>query len=777
MSLEFHPDYTNKHYTLKEFGDKLSQLSVRNDKKRFQYRNGELCCEKLSLTSKLTYQQEKVEYQLLKFLDYGARRGFFKDQATYNSLCSLKFKLEDTKWTSTKEAIAKIIPTKKLHEQAGKRKPYLRKVVQKYYDNHKGSFQASIWTRLFSIFKSTPHTSPIQMPNVGKIVVKELEKAEEHDYPRSILYSNLPIEGTTSKDKAPTVKDLTAGNEAMMREGLKSLKENKETQPNSKVNPQAIYADMIRALKVDDESPVLILSRDELLAEMKAELDNMTHLQKVEHQHGHGHHLKRKETEQIFEEVKTLSILYKKAYPEKSWQEVFQVVRDCSRAIVFQVIRDRSVFCGSDHGVLHILKSIEMEEMLLKGIPDATIKDRLLCHIGTIYHDIGYTLSVSQKSFGAAKDHPLFGARFIEVNQKYFDHYFGTEERKALFEVILYHSYPKDEFGIDKKASFNPALVRTLTSTVDALGATFDTKMQTLWRNPQAVKVLQKVKMRCEMMLKHGERPNWFKEYQEELKALVKGKYEKKPHFLDSFNKAIEHSFNTMTTKTTFQQYAGIIQNVEMVRHPDDKNKKVPHITLGVSQTAVVLSSLFGNEVALAAFEKIMGDFGIANTKDKIQEFGETLRRMREIKVQQEMAKGNSKQALQNEYKKLEATLTVQNEAAIFVISPTIQEPKREIIKLFEDLHQVSFRPVTNQIITQIRKLKDEEFTKEAVHDICATAIVKRTKTHSTPEQLEDLGEFCVMINQLINKDLSKDEFLQLIVSFVSRSELAFLES
>lgn len=776
MSLDFHPDYTNRHYTVKEYNSRLKKLGLDDNKgeKRFHYRKGKVRFEKLGLRTKLTYQEEKAEYQLLKFLDYGARRGFFKNEKVAHSLTSLRVKLQEdsSKWGTTLETITQIMR----NETAPEHKHHIRPMVQSYYERHKSKIQPSLWKRLLAIFSSIPSAATVKMRNCGEAIVRDLSKAQEKDYPKSILYSVGSTLGEKNPEAyPPSVKELTKKNEEMMLRGLMKLETEIEKQPDSKVNPHAIYADMICALKVDDESPVLILSQDELLAEMKAELDNMTHLTKVEH--GHTHHLKRKETEQIYEEVKALSALYKKSYPEKSWQEVFQVVRDCSRAIVFQVIRDRSVFCGSDHGVLHILKSIEMEETLLKGIPDATVKDRLLCHIGTIYHDIGYTLSVSQSSFGAAKDHPLFGARFIEVNQGYFDHYFGQAEREALFDVILYHSYPKDEFGINKKASFNPALVRTLTSTVDALGATFDTKMQTLWRDPQAVKVLQKVKLRCEMMLEYSERPNWFKDYQEELKAVVKEKYAKKPHFFKSFNNAIEHSFNTMTTKTTFQQYAGIIQNIEMVKHPREKDKNVPRITLGVSQTAVVLSSLFGNEAALAAFEKIMVDFGISDAKATIKKFGEILRVMRDIKVEMETATGRTKRTLQQKYKELEASLTVQNEAAIFVISPTIQEPKGDIIKLFEDLHEASFRPVTNQIVKNIKALNAQAFTKDAVHEICATAVIERAKSHATQKQLEDLAEFCDRVNKLMDQDLSKDEFLELIVSFVSSSEMAFLES
>ena len=111
-------------------------------------------------------------------------------------------------------------------------------------------------------------------------------------------------------------------------------------------------------------------------------------------------------------------------------------------------------------------------------------QDEVLIRQIIIDHDIGYTTEAAQAKggFEASKDHPCAGCDFVESNKDYYVQMYGTEGYDIIRDVVLNHSYAQSEYqglrpdAASDEVTYNRDLIRSVVSTVDAMGVTSETK-------------------------------------------------------------------------------------------------------------------------------------------------------------------------------------------------------------------------------------------------------------------------------------------------------------
>lgn len=347
------------------------------------------------------------------------------------------------------------------------------------------------------------------------------------------------------------------------------------------------------------------------------------------------------EADVIMQEVETFSALYHEAYPDATVAQAFELVRNNARTLAYQTNRDKAVFSGSDHGIKHILQgnmkfADQMIEDLIKlGVP-VTPKDKILIRQTIIDHDCGYTcgcaraVTPSQEAdgtetknpgFKASKDHPLFSAKFVEANKDYYVRMFGEEGYDVIQTSILNHSYPTElPQQLDPASTIHKDLVRSISSTVDSLGVTAETKTPVFFTKPEAVRVLLKVKLAMETV---GEEKDGkviipkdlMKGFKEELTLIAgtEGNVTRRADFIS----AIDNFFSEFTADTTLGHFTGVVDGVRVVRTPNPDGTPNPtgrlttQIDMHMSQIHALLGNMFGGKIEKQAFDKAMKDFGM----------------------------------------------------------------------------------------------------------------------------------------------------------------------
>ena len=193
-------------------------------------------------------------------------------------------------------------------------------------------------------------------------------------------------------------------------------------------------------------------------------------------------------------------------------QRAYEGMRDNARKIAYQTKLDKRVFSGSDHGTRHICEGCThfSEQMMasMKDVESIDFKpqDEVLIRQIIIDHDIGYTTEAAQAKggFEASKDHPCAGCDFVESNKDYYVQMYGTEGYDIIRDVVLNHSYAQSEYqgsrpdAASDEVTYNRDLIRSVVSTVDAMGVTSETKAMDMFRHPEAINLLQDVKLYLE---------------------------------------------------------------------------------------------------------------------------------------------------------------------------------------------------------------------------------------------------------------------------------------
>lgn len=349
------------------------------------------------------------------------------------------------------------------------------------------------------------------------------------------------------------------------------------------------------------------------------------------------------ERDLIIAEVEEFAALYGKAYGTGDVRKAFEVCRDNARKLAYQVIRDKEVFSGSDHGTRHILEgnlkfAKQMIPDLRKNGINVSAVDEVLIHQVIIDHDLGYTEGVAQagtayglKGFEASKDHPLFSAKFIEANKGYYVDKFGESGYGAIIVSVLNHSYPRLEYESAPDDGVHKQLIRSITSTVDSLGVTVETKTPAFFWNPDALRTLLKIRVAMEASSSGKVDPALMQDYKEELITIASR--ETIPQRRDGYINAITNFFNEFTAETTLGHFTGVVRRVSVDKapaEPGSEGKLRVTIQMTPSEVFALLGDMFGDKDAIKSFAKAMGDLGIS--KDGLEKYVREFRKNRRNK-------------------------------------------------------------------------------------------------------------------------------------------------
>lgn len=335
-------------------------------------------------------------------------------------------------------------------------------------------------------------------------------------------------------------------------------------------------------------------------------------------------------------------------------QHAYEGMRDNARKIAFQTKLDKRVFSGSDHGTRHICEGCThfSETMMasMNGLEGVNFKpqDEVLIRQIIIDHDIGYTTDAAQAKggFEASKDHPCAGCAFVEAHQDYYEEKFGEEGFNIIRDVVLNHSYVQTEYQGSRadaqpdEITYNRDLIRSVVSTVDAMGVTSETKAMDMFRQPEAIDLLLDVKLYTET---HGGK------MEPAALAIAKGKFnvlidrwvQQKTISEErgrGYRSAVENQFNPVTVEITLGQFTGVVSSMKLELRKikeigEDGIEReidgpiVPKIEMNVSRLAAVVGDNFGDKGALKGFAKALEDFGLSASL--LQDEADTVRELK----------------------------------------------------------------------------------------------------------------------------------------------------
>ncbi|NQT50318.1 hypothetical protein HQ571_06520 [Candidatus Kuenenbacteria bacterium] len=539
---------------------------------------------------------------------------------------------------------------------------------------------------------------------------------------------------------AKTLED----HETAQREAYKALDEKIEA---GIVQPDSITSDILDRLELRDKPEIAIENIEQITEQIALELKGLTE----------KGFIKENEAKLIESEAEIFTSAYAEAFPDATPEQIFEVTRDNSRKLAYQTERDKQVFSGSDHGTRHILEgNMAMADKIIASLGDtATAKDKVLIHQIIVDHDLGYTVGVAQakQSFDASKDHPLFSTKFIEANEEYYTQKFGKDGYEMIRDGILQHSYPKSEYRTptDPEKGFNPDLIRSITSTVDALGVTAETKCPAFFREPEVIKILQKVKLFAD---KHGGKvtSEAIEMYKDQLRTLA----DNEPDAVRKagFHSAIENQFNPVTVEMTLGQYTGVLKNIKIA---ENEGKMVPHVTMDISRSQALLGDLFGDKISTKAFKKAMEDFGISD--DVMEHMAKIIREIRGAKTAEEK-------------KVLVDQLRYSSDNAVFEFAPELDETTSEIEELFQSFEQVT---ISNEVRDLIRGVESLETRTPDRVETLLTEFSTSIGEQVDEEDLLGIMKIQERIRSNIDNPTEFENAIQELKSYVTKGEKEFM--
>lgn len=352
----------------------------------------------------------------------------------------------------------------------------------------------------------------------------------------------------------------------------------------------------------------------------------------------------------IQNEVVQFTRLYGEAFGKESVPKTFELVRDNARKLTYQNAVDKDVFSGSDHGTRHIIDgntkfATQMVASLRENGVVVSAKDEVIIHQIMIDHDLGYTTGAAQspEAWEGSKDHPLVSAKFIEENKAYYVDKFGEDGYAAVHDSVLNHSYPRMEYQSDGTDALHPDLVRGITSTVDGLGVTVETKTPEFFWNPDAIKTLLKIRLAMETGESGKVSPEQMTKYKQELQGIASR--EPNPVRAAGYKNAVDNFFNEVTADNTLGHFTGVVRNVRVEvapkdtvsditqehAHSDDEaeHSEIGHeklrlvVELTPTEVYAMLGNMFGDKLSNQSFAKAMKDLGIDTSQ--LQKHGREL--------------------------------------------------------------------------------------------------------------------------------------------------------
>ncbi len=475
-------------------------------------------------------------------------------------------------------------------------------------------------------------------------------------------------------------------------------------------------------------------------------------------------HLNQEEFESITREIETFTRLYGEAYGIEDVTKAYELIRDNARKVSYQAARDKDVFSGSDHGTRHILDgntkfAMQMVDSLEVNGVTVSPKDKVLIHQIMIDHDLGYTTGAAQADGGhnASKDHPLVSAAFIEANEEYYVDKFGKDGYDAIYDSVLNHSYPRLEYQSSPDDKVHAELIRGITSTVDSLGVTVETKTPEFFWNPDAMRTL--LKMRLDMETNGGKvRDGGMERYKTELLAIADA--EENTGRGAGYRNAVENFFTEYTGETTLGHFTGIVRNVrvEEVSEDTDTEIKQEHghdhdhgedsdhaglehkklrLVVDMSPTEVyaLIGNMFGDGVANLSFAKAMGDLGLDSTQ--LKQYARSVRQAQSsgqaapesLSVQSENARVNVGNAFFEELPAEQQDQIVGSEKIL------------GLLEVFHEVETVSLRTEINELLDQVT-----EGSGVGIDRIQAKFISSITEK-TTAEEIEELNDLVLNLS------------------------------
>ncbi len=555
-----------------------------------------------------------------------------------------------------------------------------------------------------------------------------------------------------------TKDDYGEGLVNKFHKGIKTLTEHESAQyqayealsekiDSGSVNPEAIGAEINQVLNLKNKPNVKVETNSEIIKEIDKELNSFVEQGLINQE----------EKELIAGEGEKFLSIYQTAYSEVGLDKAFIVTRDNVRKLAFQTERDKQVFSGSDHGTRHILEgNMNMADKILDSLGDkVSAKDKVIIHQIIIDHDLGYTTGVAQakKSFEASKDHPLFSTKFVEDNKDYYLDKFGNDAYQAIKDGILLHSYVKSEYSnpTDSETGINFDIIRSVTSTVDALGVTAETKCPAFFREPNVLRVLQKIKLYSET---HDGKVDdeQMDKYKGELHKLADN--ETSVARKKAYHEAIDNQFNAFTVDATLGQYTGVLKDIKIV---EQNGKLMPHIKMDISRIQALLGDFFGDKIAFKSFIKAMEDF---NMPEEV--FSDLAQKINEIRNTPDLSK---KEELMKQ-------LSYSQDNALFEFAPTFSETDPGIDKVFIDFESHSIRTELNTVFKSLEKA-------EIIDSAFVNKILSQFDTMASEKlDIKDIEEINVIKAEVIKSVGDPDKLrdsLKRLKSFSSQKEREYM--
>jgi hypothetical protein len=216
-----------------------------------------------------------------------------------------------------------------------------------------------------------------------------------------------------------------------------------------------------------------------------------------------------------------------------------------------------------------------------------------------IDHDLGYTTDAAKGDFGAAKDHPLASAAYLELGGQNSG-VFSPDEQAYMQDAVLKHSYP---FGLDKPLDFTnnkEQAIANLISIVDAMGVTANTKCPALYREVLTPEIMQELAM--------DDGPEIRKNLHAIIdQAVTDGKIS--PEAAEGYHMALDYDASQWGAKNMIlQQFGGQLLGTTM---EDLGNRQYSlYLDFGVSQDIELLATLFGGRGEIEQFNNATKAFG-----------------------------------------------------------------------------------------------------------------------------------------------------------------------
>jgi len=454
----------------------------------------------------------------------------------------------------------------------------------------------------------------------------------------------------------------------------------------------------------------------------------------------------------LTKEVADFTDLYGKAYGKEDVAKAYELARDNARKLLYQHMVDKAVFSGSDHGFRHIVNgNIRFADQMVASLREKGVvvsaKDQVILHQVMIDHDLGYTSGAAQvpKGWEASKDHPLVSARYVEDNKGYYVDKFGEEGFEAIHDSVLNHSYPRLEYQSDGEERVHEGLIRGISSTVDSLGVTVETKTPEFFWNKDAMRTLLKIRLAQETM--GGKVPDeLMSRYKQELIGVAQ--QEQNLDRRAGYENSVRNFFDEFTAENTLGHYTGVVRKVEVEEvegageeeahgeHGHEGEDKRFRVLVEMTPTEVyaMLGNMFGDKLANQSFDKAIKGLGL--DPSRLEEHARSIRG----------AKSRGETAEAFEAVSNEARIVVGNE---FLEDQTLNQKLdildakkiQAITEVFHEVELLSIRTNINELLDQIT-----ERGTTALPEIQAQ-FEQLISTKTTANELRELNELFINLS------------------------------